>query len=79
MVLSYAMNIGIRKVVSYGSLEELDIAWQPQIKDSVKSYLNPFHPSAIFVLEAKCSLLPHIVEHLEIHRNAKPNNNQLIT
>ena len=73
------LSTSCKQALSYGNLEELEIFWQPQIKDSVKSYLNPFYNLSIVVLEAKCSLLSHIVEHLEIHRNARPNNNQLIT
>ena len=42
-VLSYAKNIGIKKAISSGNLEELEIIWQPQIKDSLNSYLDLFH------------------------------------
>ena len=35
-------HIGIRRAMSSGNLEELDIIWQPQIKASMKSYLNLF-------------------------------------
>ena len=35
-------HISIRRAMSSGNLEELDIIWQPQIKDSMKSYLNLF-------------------------------------
>ena len=37
LVLSYAKNICIRRAISSGNLEELDIIWQPQIKDNVKA------------------------------------------
>ena len=33
LVLSYAQNIGIRSAISSGNNEELDIIWQPQIKE----------------------------------------------
>ena len=42
LVLSYLKNIGIRRAISSGNLEELCIIWQPQIKDNVKSYLDLF-------------------------------------
>ena len=54
LVLSYAKNIDIRRAISSGNLEELDIIWQPQIKESLKSYHDLFHYyfnySSIFVL-----------------------------
>ena len=40
VVLSYAKNIGIIEAISSGNLEELDIIWQPQIKESLRSFLN---------------------------------------
>ena len=42
LVPSYVKNIGIRRATSSGNIEEQDIFWQPQIKDSVKIYLDPF-------------------------------------
>ena len=39
LVLSFAKNISIRRAISFGNLEELDIIWQTQIKYIVKSYL----------------------------------------
>ena len=43
LVLSYAKYIGKKRAISSGNLEEIDIIWQPQIKDSLKSYLDLFH------------------------------------
>ena len=39
-MLSYAKNIGLRRAISSGNIEELYIIWQPQIKNCVKSYLD---------------------------------------
>ena len=38
LVLSYEKNFGIRKAISSVNPGELDVIWQPQIKDSLKSY-----------------------------------------
>ena len=43
LILSYVKNIGIRRIISSGNPEELEIIWQPQIKDSIKSYLKLFN------------------------------------
>ena len=45
LVLSYAKNIGIRRAISSGNPEtykKLDMIWQSQIKDGLKSYLDLF-------------------------------------
>ena len=60
MVLSYAKNIGIGKAISSGNLEELNIIWQHQIKDSVKSYYDLF------------SLYYPIISNNKPHIHSKP-------
>ena len=42
LVLGYGKIIGKRRAISYGSPEELEIIWQPQIKDSLKFHPNLF-------------------------------------
>ena len=52
--------------MSSGNLEELDIIWQPQIKDSMKSYLNLF--SLLFWI------IPFIIFSIIYNRDLRNKN-----
>ena len=53
-------NIGVRRAISSGNIEELDIIWQFQIKDSMKSYLNLFQLLFNFFFH-------YVFHHINLH------------
>ena len=54
LVLNYTQNNYIRRAISSGNMEELNIIWQPQTKDSIDIEAKLNKKTSFFELPPKC-------------------------